>query len=94
MRDASSAAIRDNKKRNHTISSRQAELDREIANMVQAVATMGISPAISQRLAAAEREREDLRKLAASKPIDCRLPTSYPDTNASSLTYQPPWFTM
>ena len=73
LREASSAAVRDNKKRNHSISSRQAELDREIANMVQAIATMGISPAISQRLTAAERERDDLRKLAASKPIDCGL---------------------
>ena len=41
--------------------------------MVQAIAIIGISPAISQRLIAAERERDDLRKLAASKPIGCRL---------------------
>ena len=73
MREISSAAGRDNKNRNHRISSRQAELDREIANMVQAIAIIGISPAISQRLIAAERERDDLRKLAASKPIGCRL---------------------
>jgi hypothetical protein len=45
---------------------RHAELDAEIARLVDAVAAIGISPALQQRLAAAEGERAELARAAAT----------------------------
>ena len=45
-------------------------------------------------IVAAERERDDLRKLAASKPMGYGLSDIVPRYKALSLTYPAPWFTM
>jgi site-specific DNA recombinase len=42
------------------MTARRSELDREIGNLVQAIATVGISPALQARLVAAEQERAEL----------------------------------
>ena len=53
-------------KRKQSVAVRVAELDREIANLVQAIATVGMSPALQARLVAAERERADIDRRAAT----------------------------
>jgi hypothetical protein len=60
-----SNAAADGAKRRQTITARRNELDREIGNLVQAIATVGISPALQARLATAERERAELEQEAA-----------------------------
>jgi site-specific DNA recombinase len=45
---------------------RVAELDTKIRKLVDAVSTVGISPALSQALQSAEREKESLTRLLAS----------------------------
>lgn len=47
---------------------RLAELDGEIQRLVDAIATVGLSPAVATRLRAAESERETLRHAAAASP--------------------------
>jgi site-specific DNA recombinase len=53
-------------KRKQSVDARIAELDREIANLVQAIATVGISPALQARLVAAERERAEIDQKTAT----------------------------
>ena len=56
-REISSTATREQTKRQQAVAARSVALDREIANLVRAIATVGISPALQESLAAAERER-------------------------------------
>lgn len=50
---------------------RDAELEAEIRRLVDAIAVVGISPAITERLRAAEAERQAIaRQVRASKPVD------------------------
>ncbi len=65
VREISSSAASDKAKRKQTIAARLLELDREIGNLVQAIATMGISEALQERLVAAERERAELKQESA-----------------------------
>ena len=48
---------------------RAGTLDREIARIVDAIAAVGISPALQERLRTAEREAEDLRRKAVHRPV-------------------------
>jgi DNA invertase Pin-like site-specific DNA recombinase len=58
----------------HAARARLAELEREIANLVDAVAAAGWSGAIRERLQEAEEERARLRTAAAArKPTQARL---------------------
>lgn len=50
------------------IRARVAELDQEIGRLVDAVASIGLSDALSKRLVKAEKERADLRSRQASEP--------------------------
>lgn len=51
---------------------RLTELEREIARLVDAIAAVGISPALAQRLQAAEAERASLQMMKRTAPV---LPT-------------------
>jgi site-specific DNA recombinase len=65
VREISSTAASDKAKRKQTIAARLLELDREIGNLVQAIATVGISEALQDRLVAAEGERAELKQESA-----------------------------
>ena len=71
QRDLSDAA-----KRTHA---RVCELDREIENLVSAVASMGISPALAARLETAELER---KRLTAPSPLDKAAISAIKDVGA------------
>jgi len=58
------------------------ELDKQIGNLVDAISKLGLSPALSERLAATERRREDLqaeiaRIEAATRVNLSRIPALY-----------------
>ena len=42
------------------LAARRSEVEREVSNLVQTIATVGISEALQKRLAVAERELESL----------------------------------
>jgi DNA invertase Pin-like site-specific DNA recombinase len=65
VREISSTAASDQAKRKQAIAARLAELDREIGNLVQAIAKVGISLALEEGLFAAERERSELKQESA-----------------------------
>ncbi len=65
VHELSSSAEHDKASRKQTVTGRLCELDREIGNLVQAIATVGISDALHQRLVAAERERAELKQESA-----------------------------
>ena len=69
VRELSSTAASDKAKRKQTVAARLGELDREIGNLVQAIATVGISEALQERLVAAERERAELKQDRASQSV-------------------------
>jgi hypothetical protein len=62
VREISASAASDQAKRKQTIAARLAELDREITNLVQAIAKVGFSLALEEGLFAAERERSELKQ--------------------------------
>jgi DNA invertase Pin-like site-specific DNA recombinase len=79
VRELSTVAATENASRRDKTKQRRAELDREISNLVQAVATMGISRALSDRLACAERERDELdREAKNEQSADQRTSTIVP----------------
>jgi DNA invertase Pin-like site-specific DNA recombinase len=61
-------ARRDRERAGARAQTRAAELDREIANLVDAVASAGFSGALKDRLRAAEAERAELQAAQASLP--------------------------
>jgi DNA invertase Pin-like site-specific DNA recombinase len=65
VHEISSTAASDQARRKQTIAARLAEVEREICNLVQAIAKVGISLALEERLIAAERERAELTQESA-----------------------------
>jgi site-specific DNA recombinase len=79
VRELLANAAADGSKRRQSMTARRSELDREIGNLVQAIASVGISPALQARLVAAERERaeldqEDARRSEAPRGVPNVVP--------------------
>ena len=79
VRELLSNAAADGAKRRQSMTARKSELDREIGNLVQAIASVGISPALQARLVAAEQERaeldqEDARRSEAPRGVPNVVP--------------------
>ncbi|HEY3232434.1 MAG TPA: recombinase family protein [Roseiflexaceae bacterium] len=73
VRELASSAASDKSERRQVIATRLAKLDREIGNLVEAIATVGISDALRERLVAAERERADLNQEGVRVSQDAAL---------------------
>jgi site-specific DNA recombinase len=74
-----SNAQTDQNKRMQSMTARRSELDREIGNLVQAIASVGISPALRARLVTAEQERAELDQEDARRPkAPSRVPNVVP----------------
>ena len=56
LHELASTTASENGKRKRALAARRSEVEREIGNLVQAIATVGISEALQKRLASAERE--------------------------------------